>query len=45
MARNYDGRLTPAERIELRALVREAEELALSNARLLAEQGEKLSSR
>jgi hypothetical protein len=45
MARNNDGRLTPAEQVEFRALAREAEELALSNARMLAGQSEKPTSR
>jgi hypothetical protein len=36
MARNNDGRLTASERLELRELVREAGEMALGNARVLA---------
>ena len=36
MAGNNEGRLTTAERDELQALVREAEEITLANARLLA---------
>jgi len=44
MARSNDGRLTPAEHVEFRALVREAEELALSNARIVAGQSEKSTS-
>ena len=36
---NNEGRLTPAEREELQGLVREAEEIALSNARRLASSG------
>jgi hypothetical protein len=36
MARNSAGRLTKAQRAERAALVREAEEIALRNARLLA---------
>ncbi len=39
MEGNNEGRLTPAERDELRGLVREAEEITLSNARELANQG------
>jgi hypothetical protein len=38
MARNNEGHLTPAERKELQALVREAEALTLANARVLAAQ-------
>jgi hypothetical protein len=38
MAKNNAGRLTTTERPELEALVREAEEISLSNARVLAEQ-------
>ena len=40
---NNQGRLTPSERKELRGLVREAEEIALSNARKLAGQRQALS--
>jgi hypothetical protein len=40
MARNNDGRLGTAERAELGQLVREAEAVALHNARLLAGQRE-----
>jgi hypothetical protein len=36
MDRNNQGRLTPQERQELHVLVREAEGIALSNARKLA---------
>jgi hypothetical protein len=42
MARNNEGKLTPAEREELQGLVHEAEELTLSNARLLAGQRRRL---
>src|SRR5262249_13165847 len=38
MARNNEGQLSSTERKELRALVREAEELTLHNARILARQ-------
>jgi hypothetical protein len=38
MARNNDGRLTGAERAELGQLVREAEQITLHNARVLARQ-------
>jgi hypothetical protein len=41
---NNEGRLTPAQRKELQGLVREAEEIALSNARKLADQRRSLSS-
>ena len=41
---NNEGRLTPAQRKELQGLVREAEEIALSNARKLANQRRALSS-
>jgi hypothetical protein len=44
MARNNEGRLTAAEREELRALVHEAEELALRNARILAKQREQVAT-
>jgi hypothetical protein len=43
MAGNNAGTLTEAEREELRALVREAEEITLRNARLLQEQQRQLS--
>ena len=43
MAGNNEGRLTPAERKELQGLVREAEEIALSNVRKLARQRRSLS--
>ena len=36
MTNNNEGRLTPSERGELQTLVREAEEITLLNARLLA---------
>jgi hypothetical protein len=38
MARNNDGRLSAAERTELGQLVREAEQMTLHNARVLAGQ-------
>jgi Cro/C1-type HTH DNA-binding domain len=38
MAKNNAGQLTGGEREELRALVREAEEMTLANARILAGQ-------
>lgn len=44
MDRNNDGRLTAPERRELRALVREAEELSLQNARRLAGQPDPVTS-
>ena len=45
MAKNNEGRLAGAERRELQMLVREAEEIALANARLLAAQRDRLDSR
>ena len=42
MAKNSAGQLTEAERNELQALVREAEEITLANAGLLAEQRRRL---
>jgi hypothetical protein len=44
MARSNEGTLTKAERQELRALVREAEEIMLDNARRLAEQRQQLAT-
>jgi Cro/C1-type HTH DNA-binding domain len=44
MAQNNEGALTDAEEQELRALVREAEDILLDNARQLAEQREKLAT-
>jgi hypothetical protein len=44
MTGNNQGRLTPGERQELQGLVREAEEIALSNARKLARQRRSLSA-
>ncbi len=44
MAGNNEGRLTNAELQELRALVREAEEIVLDNARHLAEQRQQLAT-
>jgi Cro/C1-type helix-turn-helix DNA-binding protein len=41
---NNEGRLTPGQSKELQGLVREAEEIALSNARKLANQRRALSS-
>src|SRR5205085_1635123 len=43
MEKNSAGRLTEAERDELRTLVREAEAMTVSNARLLAEQRHRLA--
>lgn len=43
MGRNNDGDLSSAERKELRELVREAEEMTLHNARVLARQRERAS--
>jgi hypothetical protein len=42
MTRNNAGSLTDRERVELQALVREAEDLTLANARLLAQQRQRL---
>jgi transcriptional regulator with XRE-family HTH domain len=42
MTRNNEGLLTDTERAELHALVREAEEITLANARLLAQQQQRL---
>jgi hypothetical protein len=44
MTGNNEGRLTPGERQELQGLVREAEEITLSNARKLARQRRSLSA-
>jgi len=44
MAQNNEGKLTDAEKQELRALVREVEAITLDNARQLAEQREKLAT-
>ena len=44
MTNNNEGRLTPAERDELQILVREAEEITLLNARLLASHRARLAS-
>jgi Cro/C1-type HTH DNA-binding domain len=44
MTGNNEGRLTPGERQELQVLVREAEEIALRNARKLASQRRELSA-
>ena len=43
MAQNSAGPMTQAERSELQTLVREAEEITLSNARLLVEQRHRLA--
>lgn len=43
MTRNNAGSLTDTERVELQALVREAEDLTLGNARLLAQQRRRLN--
>jgi hypothetical protein len=45
MDKSNGGTLTSAERQELRALVREAEEITLHNARQLAEQRQQLATR
>ncbi|WP_394796345.1 helix-turn-helix domain-containing protein [Armatimonas sp.] len=42
MGKNNQGELTATEREELRALVREAEEMMLVNARLLSQQQQRL---
>jgi hypothetical protein len=44
MARSNDGILSTYEGEELRAVVREAEEIMLDNARRLAEQRQQLAS-
>ncbi|HLK56763.1 MAG TPA: hypothetical protein VKU00_09375, partial [Chthonomonadaceae bacterium] len=44
MAQNNAGPMVEAERSELQALVREAEEITLTNARLLAAQRQKLAT-
>ena len=44
MTGHNEGRLTPAERQELQGLVRQAEEIALSNARKLARQRRSLAT-
>ena len=44
MDRNNQGQLTSAERKELQVLVRDAEEIALSNARKLAGQRQSMAS-
>jgi len=45
MAKNNAGSITQAEREELRTLVREAEAMTLTNARVLAEQDRRLAAR
>ncbi len=45
MTKNNDGTLTKAEHGELKSLVREAEELTLENARILANQRRHLVTR
>jgi hypothetical protein len=45
MAKNNDGQLTRAEQGELEDLVREAEQITLENARLLAGQRRELAAR
>ncbi len=42
MTKNNEGQVTPEELEELRALVREAEEMTLINARVLARQRQRL---
>ena len=44
MAKNNDGKLNRAEHEELRHLVRDAEEITLTNARILAGQRTQFSS-
>jgi hypothetical protein len=44
MDKNNEGQLSRAEQAELRAIVAEAEELTLSNARMLAGQRKRLSA-
>ena len=43
MAKSNEGRLTKAESEELQTLVREAEEMTLANARVLARQRQRLA--
>ena len=45
MAKNNEGELSASERKELEALVREAEEMTLENARALAGQRRRLGAR
>ena len=45
MTKNNEGQVTPEELQELRALVREAEAMTLSNARVLARQRQRLVAR
>ena len=45
MAKNNEGKLSPEERAELEALVREAEEITRENARSLADQRQRLAAR
>lgn len=45
MAKNNEGALDASERAELEALVREAEEVTLNNARLLSQQRQRLTPR
>ena len=44
MSKNTEGTLTRTEAEELRALVREAEEMTLANARVLAKQKQRLAA-
>lgn len=44
MSKNTEGKLTTSEAEELRALVQEAEEMALTNARVLAKQRHRLAA-
>jgi Fe2+ or Zn2+ uptake regulation protein len=44
MVKNNEGQLTERERLELRSLVREAEEITLANARTLAAQQQRLET-
>ncbi len=44
MSKNTEGKLTKAEAEELRALVQEAEEMTLANARVLAKQRQRLAA-
>jgi Cro/C1-type HTH DNA-binding domain len=45
MAKNNEGKLSPEERAELQALVREAEEITRENAQSLADQRQRLATR
>jgi hypothetical protein len=44
LTKNTEGKLAKGEAAELRALVREAEEMTLTNARILAKQRQRLAA-